>query len=96
MQTSYKIKAEMHAAESTVTLWLNGNFGQDALAELEQSIAQARGDHRQVYIDLSEVTLVDRTAVQYFSQQAGGGVMLVNCPVYLRCWIKGVAQDAEN
>jgi len=88
METHYKITAEPHPGESSVTLLLNGKFGEDALPELEESISQARDAHQQIYIDLSEVTLVDRKAVQYFSDQACDHVKLVNCPVYLRRWIR--------
>jgi hypothetical protein len=42
------------------------------------------------------VTLVDRKAVQYISEQAVNNVKLVNCPVYLRRWIKQVSDDSEQ
>ena len=87
MDNHYKIITEAHPAERAVTLLLNGKFSEDALPELEQSIAEARDAQKRVYIDLSEVTLVDRKAVQYFSDQAGHDVELVNCPIYLRRWI---------
>ena len=87
METTYKIVAEAHPAERSVTLLLNGKFSEDALPELTASISQARGEQQQIYIDLSEVTLVDRKAVQYFSEQANENVKLVNCPIYLRRWI---------
>ena len=87
MDTHYKIIREPHAAEDAVTLLLNGKFSEDALPELEQSISEARHAQQRIYIDLSEVTLVDRKAVQYFSDQAAQNVELVNCPIYLRRWI---------
>ena len=83
----YKIITEAHPAERAVTLLLNGKFSEDALPELDESISEARGSQQKIYIDLSEVTLVDRKAVQYFSEQADLDVKLVNCPVYLRHWI---------
>ena len=49
---------------------------------------------RRTTADLSEVTLVDRKAVQYISEQAGSDVKLVNCPIYLRRWIKQVSDEA--
>jgi ABC-type transporter Mla MlaB component len=79
-----------------VTLSLNGKFNEDAIPELEHSIVEARESHPLVYIDLSEVTLVDRKAVQYISEQAVNNVKLVNCPVYLRRWIKQVSDDSEQ
>jgi anti-anti-sigma regulatory factor len=96
METGYKIIAESNPGESAVTLVLNGKFSEDALPELEQTISEARCANRQIYIDLSEVTLVDRKAVQYFSEQALANVKLINCPIYLRSWIPKVSDDIEK
>jgi anti-anti-sigma regulatory factor len=96
MDAHYKITTELNSAKRSVTLLLNGKFSEDALPELDQSIAKARDARRQIYIDLSEVTLVDRKAVQYFSAQAGQDVKLVNCPVYLRHWITQVSDECEQ
>ena len=88
---SYTITREPHPGGHAVTLVLNGRFSEDALPELEQAIADARGARQRVVIDLSEVTLVDRKAVQYFSEQAVSDVKLINCPVYLLRWITRVS-----
>ncbi len=96
MDTHYTITRAPHPADHSVTLLLNGKFSEDALPDLEQSILQARGAHQQIYIDLSEVTLVDRKAVEYFSEQAGDDVKLVNCPIYLRHWITQVSDEYDN
>lgn len=93
MDMQYQIKTEKHPVEEAVTLLLNGKFSEDALPDLDQYISQAKGCCRRVYIDLSEVTLVDRKAVRYFSTQARKDVKLVNCPIYLRRWI---TQDNEE
>jgi anti-anti-sigma regulatory factor len=82
MQTQYKI-----VTGGCVTLLLNGKFEENSIPDLESSILEAREMQQQVYIDLSEVTLVDRKAVQYLSEQASQNVKLVNCPIYLRHWI---------
>ncbi len=95
MQPHYKIVRARDPNEASVTLLLNGKFSEDAIPELEHSIVEARESHRRVYIDLSEVTLVDRKAVQYISEQAAHDVKLVNCPVYLRHWINQVSDDNE-
>jgi len=96
MESNYKIISEPHPAGQSITLLLNGKFGEDALPELEQSISQARDTNRRVLIDLSEVTLVDRKAVQYFSEQASQNVKLVNCPIYLRRWISQVTDETDT
>ena len=95
MQTQYKIVAAPHPSEHSVTLLLNGKFSEDAIPDLESTILEARGAHQQIYIDLSEVTLVDRKAVQYFSEQASDDIKLVNCPIYLRRWISQVSDEVE-
>jgi ABC-type transporter Mla MlaB component len=95
METHYKIIRELHPELEAVRLLLDGKFDEVALPELDQSIVEAKCEHKRIYIDLSEVTLVDRKAVQYFSEQAGDGVKLVNCPVYLRRWIAQVCDETE-
>ena len=92
MQTQYTIIAEPHPTERSVTLLLNGKFDEQAIRDLESSILEARGSHQHVYIDLSEVTLVDRKAVRYLSEQANRNIELVNCPIYLRGWITQVGE----
>ena len=87
MQTQYKITSETNPSERSITLLLNGKFDEEALPELAQSISEAKDSNQRVLIDLSEVTLVDRKAVRYFSEQTGPNVLLVNCPIYLRSWI---------
>lgn len=96
MEVHYTITTEPNPAERSVTLLLNGKFSEDSLPELEQSISRARGAHQHIYIDLSEVTLVDRKAVQYFSEQVNNNVTLVNCPIYLERWIPKVSDEVEN
>jgi len=91
MDTAYKIITQ--PSDQIVTILLNGKFSEDSLAALEESISAARGANRTVVMDLSEVTLVDRKAVQYLVDQTSHNVRIVNCPVYLRRWIKDF--DAE-
>ena len=92
----YKIKAEPHPAQRSITLLLDGKISEHAIPALRQSITDARRKNHVIYIDLSEVTLVDRKAVQYFSEQAAADVKLVNCPTYLRHWIRQVSDDLEK
>lgn len=93
---TYKITAEQHPADRSITLLLLGKFSEDALPELRQSVSAARQAQETVYIDLSEVTLVDRKAVEYFSEQAAHDVKLVNCPIYLRGWIRQECDEVEK
>jgi ABC-type transporter Mla MlaB component len=96
METGYKILSELHPANDSIRLLLNGKFDEEALPELERSIDVATSAAPMVFIDLSEVTLVDRKAVQFFSDQASPHVKLVNCPIYLRRWIAQVSDENES
>jgi ABC-type transporter Mla MlaB component len=96
MQERYKITTESNPGEQGLTLVLKGKFSEDALSDLEQSLAAARKSSARIYLDLSEVTLVDRKAARYFSQQAARDVKLVNCPVYLKSWLPKSSEDLEN
>ncbi len=81
-------------SEQFVTILLNGKFSEDSLAALDESIAAARGANQDVVMDLSEVTLVDRKAVQYLADQRSHNVKIVNCPVYLKRWITQVSDES--
>ncbi len=96
MATLYKIETEADAAARAVTLILNGKFGEEALPELQVALSSAKDLHVAVYLDLSEVTLVDRKTVEYLSSQAARNVKLVNCPIYLRHWLSQGNDNAEN
>ena len=81
----------------SLTLAISGNVSQEALPEIALLIDHGRRDHEKVILDLSEVTLLDRPAAQFFADQFQEGVRLVNCPVYIRRWIVRDANiDAEG
>ena len=47
-----------------------------------------------VVLDLTDVTLVDRAAVQFLARVEMAGTELVNCPEYVRSWI--AAENASR
>jgi len=96
MQDQYNIRSRHRPSDQAVTLLLNGKFREDALGELEESLTAARKENGPVYIDLSEVTLVDRKAARYISQQIGRDVKIVNCPLYLKNWLAESNDGPEN
>ena len=75
------------AKSDFLILALAGNVCQEALPEIALLIDRGRRDHEKVILDLSEVTLLDPAAAQFFADQFRGGVRLRNCPVYIRRWI---------
>ncbi len=70
-----------------VTFGLRGNVYAEMLPEIDRVIAQSQAVEKQVQLDLSEVTLLDREAARFFSEQRRRGIELVNCPLYLGLWI---------
>jgi ABC-type transporter Mla MlaB component len=80
----------------SLTLAISGNVSQEALPEIELLIDNGRRDHAKVFLDLSEVTLLDPAAAQFFADQFRGGVRLVNCPVYLKRWIVRDANEEHE
>jgi anti-anti-sigma regulatory factor len=96
MAMSYTISSVLQPANDAVRLLLNGKFDEVALPDLERSLGVAQDTAPVVLIDLSEVTLVDRKAVQFLSEHASNRVKLVNCPIYLKRWIGQVSDDNES
>jgi hypothetical protein len=80
----------------SLILAIAGNVSQEALPEIALLIDHGRRDHEKVILDLSEVTLIDPAAAQFFAEQFRGGVRLVNCPVYIRRWIARDANDESE
>lgn len=70
-----------------VTLVIAGKCNGGCLGELRRAIDKARRMQRQIVIDMSEVTLVDRTSLQFLAAQSRANVTLINCPLYIQPWI---------
>ena len=68
----------------TTILRLIGRIESDHLPSLE---SQVDGDARTVVLDLTDVKLVDLTAVRFLRSCEESGVKLQNCPPYIREWI---------
>ena len=50
--------------------------------------------NRRVCLDLNDVTLVNHDAVVFLARAEAQGVVLVNCPDYVRSWIAAEHRDA--
>ena len=71
-----------------VTFVLSGDMDSAHVTELETLIATV--SNRLVFLDLADVTLVNREAIKFLAGMEAAGAVLVNCPVFVRSWI-----DAE-
>ncbi len=70
-----------------VTLTLAGKCSGGCLGELRRAIERARRMQREIVIDLSEVTLMDRPSLEFLAAQSRADIKLVNCPEYIQPWI---------
>ena len=70
-----------------ITLALAGKCSGGSLGELRRAIDKARRMQKQIIIDMSEVTLVDRPSLQFLAAQIRDDVKLINCPEYIEPWI---------
>ena len=84
---TYRIQRSTNA--QGVTFFLSGEMDSSHVAELEALTAAE--SNRLVFLDLADVTLVNREAITFLAGVKAAGAVLVNCPEYVRSWI-----DAEQ
>jgi hypothetical protein len=70
-------------SSDAVSYAISGRLRED-LSDLEATV---KGEQRRVTLDLREVTIVSREAVVFLGHCERNGVVLVNCPGYVREWI---------
>ena len=68
-----------------MTFSLSGRIQPEHVVELG-TLLQA--EHRQVILDLKEVTLVGCEAVRFLRLCESRGIEIRNCPAYVREWIR--------
>jgi hypothetical protein len=75
------------SANGEVVLALIGRMDAENVAELKTAFASESKD-RQIVLDLRDLTLVDRDAVQFLERCEADSIELKNCPAYIREWIR--------
>ena len=84
--------------KSSVTFALSGRIEETHVPDLEE-LLENEPTTTGLAIDLAEVRLVDRQVVKFLSACETKGILLKNCPSYVREWIelgseeKGSAED---
>lgn len=71
------------SVEQGVALRISGRIAGEDLEVLRTALEEVRV----IAIDLAEVELVDRDAVEFLALAEANGVALRNCPAYIREWI---------
>ncbi len=70
---------------AAIVFALSGDLDREHAARLQEFLANET-DLR-VTLDLQNVTLVDRAAVEFLAEVEAAGIRIVNCPGYVRTWI---------
>ena len=65
---------------------LSGRLEAEHIGELE-GLFERHEDLPAIVLDLREVRLADRDAVEFLARCESGGMRLENCPAYIREWI---------
>jgi len=75
------------SAIGNVVFTLSGRIEAEHIEELQRLLSLETAHHHLV-LDLKDVTLVDRDAVNYLARCEADGIELQNCPAYIREWIE--------
>src|SRR5262249_29654517 len=87
---TYRIQRSMNA--DTTVLVLSGEMDKELAARVQELLGTE--ERVRIFLDLKEVTLVNRAAVQFLARVESEGVRILNCPDYVRSWI--VAENART
>jgi hypothetical protein len=63
-------------------------IGQICSDDLEALAAELNSGGERAVMDLDELTLVDAAVVRFLGACEDGGIELLNCPPYIREWIR--------
>ena len=86
------------SANGNVAFTLSGRIEADDVIEL-QRLFELESTSRHLVLDLKDVTLADRDAVNFLMRCEENGIRLENCPPYIREWIereKGTQQSVKR
>ena len=84
---TFRIQRSLRSA--AIIFALSGELDNEHIERLKQLL---EGENQSpLFLDLQDVTLVGREAVEFLARLEAAGVGIVNCPEYVRTWI-----DAKN
>jgi len=74
---------------------LTGRIEAEDVKSLKQLLSEEAGAHKLV-LDLKDVTLVNRDAVDFLARCEMDGITLENCPTYIQKWIEQVQRRPKR
>ena len=82
------------SANGDVVFTVSGRLDADNVSELSTLLAEELPD-RALVLDLKDVVLVDRDAIRFLGARERKGILLRNCPPYIREWIAREDQQSD-
>ncbi len=67
---------------------LCGQLTKEYIPELERTLNAGRTESRDLALDLSNVTFVDREAMEFLCSAKARNIVIENCPSYVIRWIQ--------
>jgi len=84
------LRIQRFAGQGSVLFVLSGRIETENVTELRSLVA---AESMPILFDLKEVSLVSREVVQFLAQCEDTGIIIQNCPAYIREWI---ARESVN
>jgi anti-anti-sigma regulatory factor len=78
------------ATNGGVVLKLSGRMDAENLGELKALLDAETGEN--IVLELKDLTLVDQDVVSFLRRCETEGILLRDCPAYIREWINGQRQ----
>lgn len=88
------LRIETSINGKAVTFTLSGRLDARGTVELNR-LVDDHGEEKHLIVDLTDVRLVDRSAVKFLAFCESGGIQLENCPGYIRDWISREEQRSD-
>jgi hypothetical protein len=80
------LRIQKSIERNKVVFSLSGRVETEGVVELQRLCRSETDDHKLV-LDLGDVRLVNRDAIEFLADCEANGTKLRNCPAYVREWI---------
>ena len=77
--------------DNRATVHVHDSLSVASIGELRRAVEKIRREGRFVQVNLAELTLADRSSLQYLATLSRQGAELRECPSYIATWIEKVA-----
>ena len=80
------------SANGEVVFTMSGQMDAESIVELE-TLINSEAEGCRIVLDLKDLTLADEDAIIFFVRCEANGIILKNCPAYVREWISAKRRE---